>query len=78
MGIDMIMGIILLIMSIAMVIIVTLQPGKDKQSAAISGGSSDTYFGKTKTAGKEKVLEKITIAMAILMFIVLIAMTCII
>lgn len=75
---DMILGIILLVMSVAMVVVVALQPGKDKQSAAISGGSADTYFGKTKTAGKEKILEKITIVMAILMFIILIAMTCII
>ena len=75
---DMILGIILLVMSLAMVVVVALQPGKDKQSAAISGGAADTYFGKSKSARKEKVLEKITIVMAILMFVILVAMTCLI
>ena len=75
MGIDMILGIILLVMSVAMVVVVALQPGKDRQSAAISGGAADTYFGKSKANSREKLLEKVTIVMAVLMFIILIVMS---
>lgn len=78
MPIDLILGVVLLIMSLAMVVMVMLQPGKDRRSAAISGGSADTFFSKSKSGTKEKVLEKITVVMAILMFIVLIAMYCIV
>lgn len=73
-----ILGIVLLVMSIAMVVVVMLQPGKDQRSTAISGGSSDTFFSKSKSNTKEKMLEKITIVMAVLMFILLIAMYCIV
>lgn len=78
MGIDMILGIVLLVMSIAMVVLVMLQPGKDQRSAAISGGSSDTFFSKSKSNTKEKMLEKITVVMAILMFVLMIVMYCIV
>ncbi len=78
MGVDMILGIVLLVMSLAMVVLVLLQPGKDQRSAAISGGSSDTFFSKSKSGTKEKILEKITVVMAVVMFIILVVMYCII
>ncbi len=78
MGIDMILGIVLLVMSVAMVIVVMLQPGKDQRSAAISGSTSDTFYSKSKSNTKEKVLEKITVVMAIMMFIILVVMYCIV
>ena len=44
-------GIILLLAALFLIVAVLLQSGKDKGlSGSISGGSSDTYFGKTRVS----------------------------
>ena len=59
------LGIILIIVSIALIVLVVLQEGKGRGlSGAISGGSSDTFLGKSKAATKEKKLAKLTIVAA--------------
>ena len=45
-----VLGIILIIVSIALVVLVVLQEGKNNRlSGAIAGGNSDTFLGKSKT-----------------------------
>ena len=59
------LGIILIIVSVALVVLVVLQEGKGRGlSGAISGGSSDTFLGKSKAASKEKKRAKLTIVAA--------------
>ena len=60
-----VLGIILIIVSVALVVLVVLQEGKGRGlSGAISGGSSDTFLGKSKAATKQKKLAKLTIVAA--------------
>lgn len=60
-----VLGIILIIVSIALIVLVVLQEGKNNRlSGAIAGGNSDTFLGKSKTATKEKKLAKLTIVAA--------------
>ena len=60
-----VLGIILIIVSVALVVLVVLQEGKGRGlSGAISGGSSDTFLGKSKAADKQKNLAKGTIVAA--------------
>lgn len=60
-----VLGIILIIVSVALVVLVVLQEGRGRGlSGAISGGSSDTFLGKSKAATKEKKLAKGTIIAA--------------
>ena len=60
-----VLGIILIIVSIALIVLVVLQEGKGRGlSGAISGGSSDTFLGKSKAADKQKNLAKGTIVAA--------------
>ena len=60
-----VLGIILIIVSVALVVLVVLQEGKGRGlSGAISGGSSDTFLGKSKAADKQKKLAKGTIVAA--------------
>ena len=69
------LGIILIIVSVALVVLVVLQEGKGRGlSGAISGGSSDTFLGKSKAADKQKKLAKGTIVAASIFAALVLAM----
>jgi preprotein translocase subunit SecG len=70
-----VLGIILIIVSVALVVLVVLQEGKGRGlSGAISGGSSDTFLGKSKAATKQKKLAKLTIVAASIFAALVLAM----
>ncbi|MBQ0102520.1 MAG: preprotein translocase subunit SecG [Firmicutes bacterium] len=58
-------GVLVIVAALALVVVVLLQSGKDKSlSNALAGGSSDTYYGKNKSKGIDKMLNKITAVVA--------------
>ncbi|MDN4493105.1 MULTISPECIES: preprotein translocase subunit SecG [Ureibacillus] len=64
---------LLIIVSLALIVIVLLQSGKSAGlSGAISGGA-EQLFGKQKARGMELVLHRITIVLAVLFFILTLA-----
>jgi preprotein translocase subunit SecG len=64
-------GIILLLAALFLIVAVLLQSGKDKGlSGSISGGSSDTYFGKNKGKSRDKKLATITIIVAVVFVLI--------
>ena len=65
-------GIILIVAALALIAVVLFQSGKDKTlSSAIAGGNkSDSYYGKNKAKSSDKILEKITAAVAILFVLI--------
>lgn len=66
---------LLLIVSIALIVVVLLQSGKSAGlSGAISGGA-EQLFGKQKARGLDLVLHRVTIVLAVLFFILAIAVT---
>ena len=66
---------LLIIVSIALIIIVLLQSGKSAGlSGAISGGA-ETLFGKQKARGMDLVLHRTTVVLAVLFFLLTIAVT---
>lgn len=66
---------LLVIVSIALIVVVLLQSGKSAGlSGAISGGA-EQLFGKQKARGIDAVLHRITIVLAVLFFILAIAVT---
>ena len=67
-------GIILLAAALFLIVAVLLQGGKDKGlSGTISGGSSETYFGKNKGKDREKKLNTLTIIVAIVFVLIVLA-----
>ncbi|MFJ5770347.1 preprotein translocase subunit SecG [Psychrobacillus sp. NPDC093180] len=67
--------VLLVIVSLALIVVVLLQSGKSAGlSGAISGGA-EQLFGKQKARGMDLVLHRITIALAVLFFILTIAVT---
>ena len=67
--------ILLVIVSLALVVVVLLQSGKSAGlSGAISGGA-EQLFGKQKARGMDLILHRVTIVLAVLFFILTIAVT---
>ena len=65
----------LIIVSLSLIVVVLLQSGKSAGlSGAISGGA-EQLFGKQKARGMDLVLHRATIVLAVLFFLLAIAIT---
>ncbi len=59
-----------LVLCVFLIVTILLQESKQQgMSAAISGGSSDSFFSKNKGKTKEAMLSRLTTAMAILFIV---------
>ncbi|AEH46484.1 preprotein translocase subunit SecG [Parageobacillus thermoglucosidasius] len=66
---------LLVIVSIALIVVVLLQSGRSAGlSGAITGGA-EQLFGKQKARGLDAVLQRITVVLAVLFFVLSIAVT---
>lgn len=75
---EIVFGVLLCIVSLAIVVAVLCQPGKDKRLSGAIAGTSDNYFGKGKTARKEQILSKLTVVLCIVFLVLVVAMYCIV
>ncbi|KOS71688.1 preprotein translocase subunit SecG [Lysinibacillus contaminans] len=65
----------LIVVSLSLIVVVLLQSGKSAGlSGAISGGA-EQLFGKQKARGMDLVLHRATIVLAVLFFLLAIAIT---
>ena len=67
-----IVGGVLLLIVCALVIIICLsqdQKSQDSMTAALTGASSDSFYGKNEGRTKEAILNKITRTLGIIMFL---------
>ena len=69
-------GIVVLVISIITIIICLLQEQKsqDSMTAALTGASADSFYGKNEGRTKEAILNKITRALAIILFVTILAL----
>ncbi|WP_143414986.1 preprotein translocase subunit SecG [Geobacillus sp. E263] len=66
---------LLVIVSIGLIVIVLLQSGRSAGlSGAITGGA-EQLFGKQKARGLDAILQRITVVLAVLFFVLSIAVT---
>ncbi len=69
------LGIILMVLSVALVVCVLMQSGKDKSlSGTITGGAAESFFAKGKGKSKDKMFSLITTILAIVVAIVAVVM----
>lgn len=68
------LGIILLVLAVALIVLILLQQGKDKNLSSSIAGGSDTFFGKSKSVSKDKVLSIATSVIAILFVLIVVTM----
>ncbi|MBX9520410.1 preprotein translocase subunit SecG, partial [Listeria monocytogenes] len=68
-----VLTVLLIIVSVLLITVIILQPGKSAVlSGAISGGA-DQLFGKQKSRGLELILHRTTIVLSVVFFAILIA-----
>ncbi len=74
-GMEIALGVILMVLAVALVVCVLLQSGKDKSlSGTITGGASESFFARGKGKSKDKLFSLITTVLAIIFAIVAIVM----
>lgn len=71
---EIILGIVLLVLAVALVALVLMQQGKDKKLSGAIAGGSDTFYGKSGGAGKDKILSVTTTVCAVAFVVIVIAM----
>lgn len=71
-----VLGGLLILLAVVLVALILKQTGKEKGlSGTISGGSTETYFGKSKGASKDKILAVWTIALTSVVVILTVVLT---
>ena len=70
---EIISAIVLIIACVFIVIVVLMKDTKTRMSQTISGTSADSYFGKNSGRTKDAMLNKATIAAAIIFFVLALA-----
>ena len=72
---EIVIGIILILASVCLIAAVLMQEGKGRGlSGAISGGSSDTFLGKSGAATMQKKLSRLTTIVAIVFVVLVLVM----
>lgn len=73
---EMICGAVVLLLALLIVILCLMQDTKTQQNmtSAITGGSNESFYGKNEGRTKEAMLQKLTRNLAILTFVLILAM----
>ena len=75
---ELILGIVLALVSLGLIITVLLQPGKDKRLSGAIAGGADTFMAKGKAGKMDQILGKITVALCIVFFVVILVLYCLV
>ena len=69
-AVSIVFSIILLVCSVALVLIILFQAGRDaSMSGAITGGSSN-FYSKNKRATREEIMKRLTVIVSIICMVV--------
>ena len=75
---EIILAVLLGLISLGLVVAVLMQPGKDKRLSGAIAGGADTFFAKGKAGKWDQLLGKVTVAMCIAFFVLILVMYCIV
>lgn len=75
---ELILGIVLGLLSLALVFAVLMQPGKDKRLSGAIAGGADTFFSKGKAGKMDQFLAKMTVVMCVAFFVLILVLYCIV
>lgn len=71
---EIILGIVIAVFSVALVILVLMQSGKDKRLSGTIAGGAETFFGKSKAQKHDKLLGRVTTLVSFLFVALMIVM----
>ena len=69
-----VIGSILIALSVALIVLVLMQSGKEKGLSGTIAGGAETFFGKNKGSSMDKILSRITIAISVAVVALVIAL----
>ena len=75
---EIILAVLLGLISLGLIVAVLMQPGKDKRLSGAIAGGADTFFAKGKAGKWDQWLGKVTVAMCIAFFVLILVMYCIV
>lgn len=75
---EIILGAVLALVSLGLIVAVLMQPGKDKRLSGAIAGGADTFFAKGKAGKWDQLLSKVTVAMCIVFFVVILVLYCLV
>jgi preprotein translocase subunit SecG len=75
---EIILAILLGVISLGLIVAVLMQHGKDKRLSGAIAGGADTFFAKGKAGKWDQLLGKITVAMCIAFFVLILVMYCLV
>jgi len=71
---EIVIGILLLILAVAISVLVMFQEGKDKKLSGAIAGGADNFLGGIKGSGKDKLLSTLTAALSVVFAVLVIVM----
>ena len=69
-----VLGIALLVVAVALAVAVLMQSGKDSRLSGAIAGGADTFFSKSKASTMDRILSKVTVVIAIIFMILVVVM----
>lgn len=75
---EIILGALLALISLGLIVAVLMQPGKDKRLSGAIAGGADTFFAKGKAGKWDQLLGKVTVAMCIAFFVLILVLYCLV
>ena len=73
-AIEWVLGIAIALMGLFLVVAVLMQSGKDKRLSGSIAGGSDTYYGQNKAKSRDKLIARLTLIIAIVFSVLVVAM----
>ena len=71
---ELVFGIALIVLSVALTIMVLFQSSKDTRLSGTIAGGAETFFGKSKGSSADKLLSKLTVVVSVLVVILTVAL----
>ena len=71
---EIIMGIIVIVMAVAITALVLLQSGKDKRLSGAIAGAAETFFAKGKSKTRDKMFSRVTTILSFVFVILVVAL----
>ena len=71
---ELVLGIIICVIAVVLISCVLLQSGKDKRLSGAIAGAAETFFGKSRSQARDRVLSRITTALSFVFVILVVIM----
>ena len=69
-----VLGILVILVTIALTVLVLMQSGKGKELSGAIAGGNNSYLGNTKSSNKDKILFRVTAVLAAVLVALVLAL----